>query len=388
MISRVIPRSISRRHLLRNSLLGLAATAVVPGTLAGQIRSPLRIAELALNTWRHPLGATIPVGAELRLLATSGEKVPGTHFEWHYLPDGGATFPTPDGGWIYVSNSESREAGGVSALRFSLAGTFFDAYSILTGSIRNCAGGKTPWGTWLSCEERGDDSLVYECDPTGDKAAVAHPHFGSFNHEAAAVDPKTHQVYLTEDVSDGCLYRFSPETMGDLTRGTLQVATLSDGDRLDWLDLDEVNNVKDPGIQLRYRFENAARFAGGEGIVYGSGYVYFTTKKDNRVWTLELATQKLDIIYDIATSKTPILAGVDNIEISQNGDLIIAEDGGDMQLVVLDDQYQAVPLVTLHDQEDSELAGPAFSPDGSRLYFSSQRGSDDRGLTYEMILPA
>ena len=107
----MIPGKISRRHLLQNTLLGLAATAVTPGALAGQIRPPLRIAELATNTWRHPLGATIPVGAELRLLATSGEKVPGTHYVWHLLPDGGATYPTPDGGWIYVSNSESSDAG-------------------------------------------------------------------------------------------------------------------------------------------------------------------------------------------------------------------------------------------------------------------------------------
>ena len=121
--------------------------------------------------------------------------------------------------------------------------------------------------------------------------------------------------------------------------------------------------------------------------MYGQDHVYFTTKKDNRVWALQLSTQKLSIIYDIETSKTPILSGVDNIEISQNGDLIIAEDGGDMQLVVLDDRYHAVTLVTLHDQDDSELAGPAFSPDGSRLYFSSQRGADDRGLTYELPLP-
>ena len=47
----------------------------------------------------------------------------------------------------------------------------------------------------------------------------------------------------------------------------------------------------------------------------------------------------------------------------------------------------ALPFLRVVGQGGSELAGPAFSPDGSRLYFSSQRGRDGRGITYEVSGP-
>ena len=85
-----------------------------------------------------------------------------------------------------------------------------------------------------------------------------------------------------------------------------------------------------------------------------------------------------------------MLSGVDNLEVSPDGALIVAEDGGDMQLVALGDNYEPMPLVTVLGQPSSELTGPAFSPDGSRLYFSSQRGSagnSAEGITYELFFP-
>jgi hypothetical protein len=142
-------------------------------------------------------------------------------------------------------------------------------------------------------------------------------------------------------------------------------------------------------MPLRRQVAGAARFQGGEGIVYGNRHVYFTTKQDDRVWSLNLDTRKLDIVYDGSKLDNPILSGVDNIEITPDGELLVAEDGGDMQIVVLDKAYRAVPLVTLHNKPFSEITGPAFSPDGTRLYSSSQRGllSFGGGITYELTFP-
>ena len=82
-----------------------------------------------------------------------------------------------------------------------------------------------------------------------------------------------------------------------------------------------------------------------------------------------------------------ILSGVDNLTVAAGGEVLVAEDGGDMQVVVLDASGSAAPLLQVVGQDQSEIAGIAFSPDGSRLYFSSQRGPTGKGpfgLTYEI----
>ncbi len=372
---------ISRRQLLGNSLVALASASVFP------VGAKPTLSVRATRThYDSVLNATLPTGCELRAVARVGEVVGRSGYRWHGLPDGGACFDRSDGGWVYVSNSELGEGkGGVGAIRFDRHGEIIDAYSILEGSSRNCAGGRTPWGTWLSCEENGDAGQVYECDPNGG-SAILRPGLGACNHEAAAVDPRSHQVYLTEDITGGCLYRFSPARKQDLSEGKLEVAVV-DGMTLRW---EGPLDVFSRDVPLRYQLPHAARFHGGEGIVYANRHVYFTTKKDNRVWSLHLDTGRLSVVYDAALYDEPILTGVDNIEVSQDGELLIAEDGGDMQIVVLDRNYRAVPLVTLHDQDGSEIAGPAFTPDGSRLLFSSQRGprgEEYGGVTYELTIP-
>ena len=108
----------------------------------------------------------------------------------------------------------------MSAVRFDAEGEIADAYRILEGSTSNCAGGPTPWGTWLTCEEPLDKrGRVWECDPTGATEAVVHDAMGIWNHEAAAVDPEGEAVYLTEDDPAGLLYRYTPAAYPDLSEG-------------------------------------------------------------------------------------------------------------------------------------------------------------------------
>ena len=131
----------------------------------------------------------------------------------------------------------------------------------------------------------------------------------------------------------------------------------------------------------------AARFKGGEGIVYHNQQIFFTTKIDNVVWAYHTQTYLISKVYDASYYSLPLLTGVDNIEVSQSGELLIAEDGGNMQIIALDNSYQPHVLVDVHGQDRSEITGPAFSPDGKRLYFSSQRGETGRdkdGITYEI----
>ena len=113
-------------------------------------------------------GLRLPPGFTAREIARANKPVPGTAYPWHIFPDGQATFPAPGGGWVLVSNSESLAPSGAgsSAIRFDADGSIAAAYRILSGTNANCAGGGTPWGTWLSCEEH-DYGVVWECDPSG-----------------------------------------------------------------------------------------------------------------------------------------------------------------------------------------------------------------------------
>ena len=370
---------IKRRHMMRQALAVLALAPMVP-----QLRAQTAT---TLTRFDEKLQATIPEGASLRIVARAGEQAhPDSRYAWHGAPDGGACFAHPDGGWAYVSNSELPQGqGGVGALRFDKHGELIASYPILKGTTDNCAGGKSLWGSWLSCEENDEIGFVYECDPWGEHKARKLPALGAFNHEAVAMDPATGYAYLTEDRPDGCLYRFRPQRKGDLSSGDLEVAAVS-GRSVSWLPIPDVLAGEQP---LRYQQPQAARFRGGEGIVCHKGRICFTTKIDNRVWGLELRSGKLSVVYDAALSATPVLTGVDNITVSPNGELLVAEDGGDMQLVALTATREAVPLLTLHNQKLSEITGPAFSPDGKRLYFSSQRGYSGMlydGITYELTL--
>lgn len=397
--------TLSRRDVLKRAGAGLCAIALGPSMLA--ISQPLRAAEGCAAGFGPLLppdrnGIALPEGFRSRIVAYSGFRVPGRWFRWlkyrwHFFPDGGATFPLSNGGWVYVSNSEAPFffGGGASALRFDRFGTVRDAYRILEDTTQNCAGGPTPWGTWLSCEEI-EFGRVWECDVLRN-APVRRDALGYFKHEAAAIDPFLGNVYLTEDESDGCLYRFIPHAYTadgwpDLSIGTLQVAIVDDfSNQVAWQAVPNPN----PTVfhaPTRYQVPEATIFRGGEGCWYHEGRVYFTTRGDNRVWQLDLMTQQLSVLYDAATAVNPVLTGVDNVTVAEDGRVLVAEDGGDMQIVALDANGGAAPILQIPDQRDSEITGPAFSPDSTRLYFSSQRGnpfgnSGGGGITYEVRGP-
>ena len=334
-------------------------------------------------------GLKLPKGFKSRVIARSGEAPAGlSGYKWHSAPDGGATFPADDGGWVYVSNSEMRNsAGGVGAIRFDAQGDVVDAYQILKNTSVNCAGGPTPWGTWLSCEET-PSGQVYECDPMGGNQSELRSALGAFRHEAVAVDSENQCLYLTEDHPEGGFYRFRPDyPLPDLTRGQLEIAlVLKKNGRsfIDWLAVpDPLAKVEETRLQVPAH----TIFKGGEGIGLYDGRAYFTTKHDNRVWVYHTNTQEIEVLYDVETSDNPILTGVDNVVITATGDVLIAEDRGDMQIVVLSDEGSVAPLLQVMGQEQSEITGPAFDPSYQRLYFSSQRGSSGEssgGITYEV----
>ncbi|MEU2654116.1 alkaline phosphatase PhoX [Streptomyces sp. NPDC007325] len=383
---------MERRSFLRGAVIGTSAAAFGGTLMAGAAYAapaqPGTGPYGALGA-ANANGIMLPAGFTSRIVARSGQTVPGTSYTWHNAPDGGACY-TDGSGWIYVSNSEINPSGGASALRFNSSGTVTGAYRILSNTRQNCAGGKTPWNTWLSCEEVSL-GYVYETDPYGVNAAVRRDAMGRFKHEAAAADPVRRVIYLTEDESSGCFYRFVPTTWGNLASGTLQVlvAGSATSGSFTW------QNVPDPDgspTTTRTQVSGAKKFNGGEGCHYADDKVWFTTKGDNRLWQLNLTDNTYELAYDdsLVPGGAAPLTGVDNVTGSSSGDLYIAEDGGNMEICLITPDDVVSPFLRITGQSGSEICGPAFSPDGTRLYFSSQRGttgSSSGGITYEVTGP-
>jgi secreted PhoX family phosphatase len=382
------PPEVDRRRFLR---LGVAAAgAIVAGPVlpraGGQVEStPASGGPYGPLQAPDALGLRLPAGFRARLIGLTGEVVAGTGYRWHPRPDGGATFPAADGGWIYVSNSEVRD-GSVGAVRFDPSGAIADAYSILRGSTINCAGGATPWGTWLSCEEV-DHGRVWECDPTGARPAVVRSALGAFKHEAACVDPVHQHVYLTEDEGDGRLYRFTSSAWPSLERGTLEVAVAAPEGTVAWRPVPDPDGTPE---RTRTQVDESTPFRRGEGIWFDAGVVYFVTTGDGRVWAYDTDTGRLDVLYDPTRFRDPPLVAPDNITVAPDGIALAAEDvDRDQGLVLVGADGSASALLRLSDQPGTEITGPAFDPSGTRLYFSSQRGPDGRGegATYEVTGP-
>ena len=331
-------------------------------------------------------GIRLPDGFEARLVTRGGDLVADTGHRWHPASDGAATFPTGDGGWILVSNCEQLE-GGAGAIRFAAGGEVVDAYPILEGTTQNCAGGPTPWGTWLSCEEY-EEGRVWECDPAGRRAARVHDAMGVFKHEAAAVDPRGKRVYLTEDWEDGAFYRYTPRRWPDLAEGLLELARVSGGGAVEWTE------VPDPAARrrpTRRQVSGTTRFARAEGIWFDSGTVYVSTTFDSRIQAYDTRRERFEVIYDGLATRDAPLVRVDNITASRGGELFVCEDIAtdqiNMGVMTRERKVTRFLSVTGANHVDSELTGATFDPSGSRLYFSSQRASGASGEIYEVSGP-
>jgi WD40-like Beta Propeller Repeat len=210
--------------------------------------------------------------------------------------------------------------------------------------------------------------------------------FGSWTVVAPVGDPGEAAVLadsLTEDDYDGRLYRFRPLRYGDLSEGTLEAASVGAGDAVTWITIPP---------SKPYRGRDTTAFDCGEGAWISRNVLFFSTTSNDRVWALDLGTMQIKVIYDgQGADVADPLHEPDNITVHEpTGHGFVAEDDDDIQLVQLVSTqagWEAVPFLQFVGHDGSEVAGPVFSPDGRRLYVSSQRGRDGDGMTFEIIGP-
>lgn len=461
-IANQLQLDISRRNVLRSIFMGLGATALpawwspdlfaaggpeldIPyGPLAAQDYGPLVLQTVGDNLPGVSHSLYAPAGFNVRVVARAGVNPVTKTAEGvlcHINCDGGAVFPHPtDGGWVYASNSETTP-GGVGAVRFAADGTVTDYYRILANTRNNCAGGATPWGTWLSCEEVST-GYVFECQPFGTaEQAVRKDALGSRpGREAVAIDPINHVCYQTLDSGNQPFVRFvsNPDDLEVLPNGVTRMRLESGvSQRLHIPAFNSLPALTNVGIANTAAGSQTLRqarpiqwvtdvagtatlFNGGEGIWYYEvpealrtipsagtvptrGLIFFTTKNDGRVFAVDIENNLIELIVDgqngqaftnLRNSNGALSNWnqVDNLVVSPSGDAMVAEDGDSMRLAIVINNQPSKLLMQI-TRGGSEICGPAFHPDGSRLYFSSQRGPSGvtgtgaSGTIYEMTIP-
>lgn len=446
----------SRREFIRSSaMVGLGFLGLYKYSIAEHLQAPNNVGYGPLlpdpkGIFNLPKGFTYQIISRKGSTMSDGLLVPGK-------PDGMATFRAKNNRTIIIRNHENTSndfvngpfgktnellskvdkkkfydygsgrtpgIGGTTTLIYNHQTKKIETeFLSLAGTIRNCAGGPTPWNTWITCEEtverangtlERDHGYTFEV-PANEKVGIADPlpikGMGRFNHEAVAVDPKTKLVYLTEDDGEGLIYRFIPKVPSKLLQGgTLQALVFRDQRSYDtrnwpgvspnimeakkafpvkWVDMEDIDS---PSNDLRHRgfIKGAARFARGEGMWFGNGEIYFactnggtnrtgqvfryrpspyegTSREDETSATLELFAEP---------NNSDILKYCDNLTVAPWGDVILSEDHEHPFLVGITPSGEYYKLGE-NIGHKSELAGCVFSPDGSTLFVNIQ----DAGLT-------
>lgn len=331
----------------------------------------------------------------------------------------GAGTPFAPDGAVY----DQAAGGGTTTLVFDPhRGRLVESYASLSGTIRNCAGGPTPRGTWLTCEETTDivggvrHGYVFEVPASGTADPVPIVGMGRFSHEATATDPRTGIVYETEDAGSSALYRYVPNDPDDLHAGGVLQAMALEGTtdtiqwttgtsaRARWVTVDNPDwGPGEPSCWAQASAKGAARISRGEGAWYGNGVIYVVSTdggpaRQGQVFAYDPVAETFTCVF--ASPSADVLNAPDNICVSPRGGIVLCEDGDGREYlhgltpdgeifrfaennVVLPSRFERTKGYA-GDFTGSEWAGATFEPqDGDWLFVNLQ----SPGITFAITGP-
>jgi secreted PhoX family phosphatase len=426
--------------LIAPSLQGLVACA--QGTVGSAPAAPT---PQRASRGQGGYGLLRPAGPELALPAgfayavlsytgkpmSDGQATPGAF-------DGMGAFALPNGNVRLIRNHENRDApanarvkgdpakaydrragGGTTSLEVRIApdGTpeLVRDFVSLNGTVVNCAGGPTPWGSWLTCEESAEGryhgwdeehGYIFEVPASAEAEVTPVPlkAMGRFVHEAVAVDPSTGIVYETEDRLIAGFYRFIPNRPGALVEGgRLEMLAIegrpnhdtADGQRMGeilpvtWVGIDDPDprgTWGDTAAVFAQGFKKGgARFARLEGCWWGDGSVYFHSTNGGdagvgQVWQYRpRGAERGELTLVFESPSRDVLDYPDNITVSPRGGIVICEDGGGEQFIRGLTRDGRIFDFARNLSNDTEFAGACFSPDGRTLFLNIMGSTTDAG---------
>jgi uncharacterized protein len=351
-------------------------------------------------------GLRLSEGLTAQIIARTGRPVIYTSPEattssstrdFHAQMDGADVFSLPDGddgddddgdgGYIYVSNSELDDGeGGVYGLEFDREGRVRKYTTLLTGTDRNCNGGRTPWETWVSCEEV-PGGQCWQVDPTGrrepQRTILGGADGGQF--EAFAYDARNSSAlsfFVTEDAMDGALRRYRPPVGTPMGWKMLHGTT---GGKMDYLEL--LPNQRYRWTKSLSRGQSSAEkdFPNAEGIAVRKGKLYFVSKATKQMFTLDLNKRTYEVVSTTTSTSLPgggrLGAQPDHLIVRpQSGLILLTEDGGSTPGLFAYDGSEYLSYFESNYSGD-EVVGIAFSPDRKYMLV----GIQDVGLLWQVF---